>query len=197
MHICRKHKIAFLAMPKNASRTISNALKTIGGNTEGSKHHNMIPPTGDMRGFFSFAVVRNPLSRTVSKWYDIFRHLDIGDDGFRKEAFNAYVVDMRAGKKGCGYNKFYLSTQSSVLDTAQQHFNKPIKIISYENLNYDWDKLHFNPLVGKLPDKQIGKHRGSSGYGNWRSYYDDPKVIEKVVAVYSEDFDRYGYPYQI
>jgi hypothetical protein len=193
MHIVRKHKIAFLALPKNASRTVSSTLKKIGGSTEGMGHHSIQPPTGDMRGYFAFAVVRNPFSRTVSKWFEVFKHIDTGDVDFRHQAFDAYVEGLRAGASGCGYNKFHLSVQSSVIDEAQKHFNKPIKIITYENLNSEWERLKFFNLVGKLPEKQVGKQSGGDGYGNWRLYYANPVTIDKVYSVFYEDFNRYGY----
>ena len=192
MYIVPKHKIAFIALPKNASRTVAETLKKIGGTTEGTGHHG-IQPLSPIRNFFAFAVVRNPFSRTVSKWYDLFRHYEIGDHEFRKQTFYDYVDELKAGKAGCGFNKFHLSTQYYVIQEAQQHFDKPIKVITYENIEEDWKNLRFYNLVGKLRG-DTGKHSGDDGYGDWRLYYDKPFIAKKVASVFAEDIQHFGYP---
>lgn len=173
--------------------------------TENSLHHSVIPPSDDLCHFQPFAIVRNPFSRVVSKWWGQLSATanntgakDIERNEFRRQAFKAYIQQLKPGGWGEEWNKFNLSTQASVLDRAQHYFDKPIRILKIETLSKDWaDLAKDHGIVKMLTDNRKRVGVGSSDYGNWRQYYRKPWMIRKVVDCFGDDFKQYGYSHKI
>ncbi len=196
MYIHRLHKLVFLPLPKNGSRTMSVFLvHQLGADSEQTEHHSVMPQDDEVKHFQPFAIVRNPFSRMVSKWWEQYKKFDDGKRKTRCETFQEYVKQLRAGEPGSPWNKFHLATQCSVIDKTQEYYSKPIKILRLEHLAQDWiDQGLANRTSLKFPERTKKFGAGSSEYGNWKKYYDKPWLMEKVASVYYADIDRFGYP---
>lgn len=197
MYIVRRHKLVFLPLPKNGSRTMGVFFEhQLGGSSERTEHHAVRPSNdGELRDFTAVAIVRNPFSRMVSKWWEQYYNYDDGNGKTRRISFQEYVRGLKAGPPGSPWNTFHLATQCSVIDEAQKYYDNPIKVLRLENIAEDWIKHKLDDRTGlNFPAKTKKFGSGSSEYGDWTKYYNQPWIQEKVASVYYADLDRFGYP---
>lgn len=144
-----------------------------------------------IRGFFSFAVKREPFSRTESAF--LF--------GKKNKLGMIYGLD-----QDCSFEQFinflfekWEQKAQDVLilrrETEWTHSMvfRPTTILSFENLDSDWAKMlkdhHIDGLPNKLPRENVSDR--SSLNVSWT-----PELKNKVYKIYEPDFDLLGYSYK-
>lgn len=195
MYLSHQKEAVFLAIPKTASRTVSVWLRKDYQFFIKNGHHGIVE-NNRFSNYFHFAVVRNPFSRMVSRWYQ--RCLQLNslparskfDLSVFKPRFKNYVNNLKKEhikRKNLDlFCAYWLSPQSHWLNHAEYFVEEKIHIIKQEDLVKGLSEL---PFVDKAIDlKHIGKHE----YGNWRDYYDQ-ESIDKIVEFYWKDFEKFNY----
>ncbi len=190
MYISHKHKIAFIAIAKNASRTIGEFLQDTAEAVTVGRHHGYGHGNNKkIKDYQAFVVVRNPYSRLVSRWSSYLKS--------KKTTIKSFANYIRVNEKEKleqqirpGGNCVFPSIQARVLEKAQQLFDKPILILRYENLKDEWVTLG---LPGTASDFPSDLHRGKGDYGSWKKFYKKNWMKRKVSALYQEDFELFGY----
>jgi hypothetical protein len=198
MYISHKHEVVFIALPKNASRTVGVLLKSEFDAVD-EDHHSIVPSDPEkIKNYFPFVVVRNPYSRCVSRWYGWYQVAapDPSDLNFRKTllpSFEGYVERMQdwhtSPKRIEPENALYHSCQIHIIDKAQKLFFQEIKKVKFEKLHEELMKLPFIRRHVKLPKRGIR----NDVYGDWRRYYKNATVVHKVANAYQADFERLNY----
>lgn len=197
MIVSDEHRFVFIALPKNASRAVRNWAKGNYSAIQVGKYHGVCK---GYRSYFVFTTKRNPFSRFVSRWNMLFREVN-GGQPFSKRYFNnvlypsfvKYVKKMP--NKHDAWNPCasiplpdYLAPQISCIQYAQEFFNKPIKIISKDNLEKELKLLPF------VNEKKIQlTYPGTHDYGDWRDYYNKGWMTKKVKEFYRDDFNALDY----
>jgi hypothetical protein len=195
MILCKKYKVIFYHIPKNAGSSIRKALLD---NFEGEKIQVHIP-VSQSRGYLNiddyikFAVVRNPYSRMVS-WYHNLRHVyDVGEHRkaktiARPERFDRFVKFQKNIYKGRETKRFQLwDTQKSfIFDRGKVQTDY---IIKYENLQNDFDKF-CKKYFGKTVQLDHIKKWGVQD--DWQKHYND-ELANIVYNRLREDFEEFGY----
>jgi hypothetical protein len=135
----------------------------------------------DLKGVYSFAVVRNPWSWQVSI-YNYARstpsHYQYGQSQYRD--FDAYIR-WRCSSEVRLQSRF-LSTHSGVAGLS--------RTLRYENLQEEWAGLR-SLQNWALPDLP---HVNRSTYDDYRAYYND-HTAELVASTFRADVVEYGYTF--
>ncbi len=191
--------IAFVRIPKNASRSIKQTNLFI------CDDHNTILDMKDKHDFeTSFCVCRNPYSRLVSaytngrrqfckrKWpyfIQFKRYIDF--ESFVKDRSNLFLFSIvtRMGKDHkpkahIPHIHFYSQCHWVVVD-------KCIAVSTYihlENLENEWKDLLERY---KIPFQSL-KLINQSKHDQWKSYYTE-EIADIVYKIYREDFQMFKY----
>ena len=152
---------------------------------EQSGHETVNSPA--FRDYYWFASVRHPFTRCISIWRRLVEHIDVpGRDPRWKpilqeaRCFNdlimsevPYVVDY--------WNTI---TCSTFIDAAPMVHS----IVRQEMLQEDFNQLPF--INSRI--KGTGKVNASNDNSDWQSMY-TPESKSKVLQIFDQDFERYGY----
>ena len=173
-------KTTFIHIPKTAGTSISQWLLARGGrwqfqNTPGGKHAPIslireVHP-GDLG--FTFVSIRNPWDRLVSGYFFYRQRRKLQDLTFQQ---------------------FVLSEDWHQLNRPQAEYFEPKDvqaIIRFENLHEDFEQIKH---VFKAK-KSLGKHNPSS-HNNYKSYYTNNEMIERVAKRHAADIQRFGYKFE-
>ena len=170
--------IRFIHIPKNAGTTVGKMLGRNGiefvvgkdGYRHGAAHafDQSLP---------SFAVVRNPYTRTVS-WYEWMCR----NPKYARISFDDFVL----GRFSSGRGRHAWTPQKHWTHSQDGATQLVTHILRYENLQED--------LVGLFPAIS-GKwlHLNSGGIVDYDAYYTD-QTRRAVTESFSEDFINFGYP---
>jgi hypothetical protein len=185
-------------IPKTASLSVSTAF----GKKQFLFGHLFASQYPEKIRFKLRTIVRNPYDRLVSAYYFMIRggfnnnkeYLAIRDtyknfkdwvlNGLTKElitiSFTEPLIKNREDWKEAFLPQYYWVTDhNGKLLISEEHIGK------FENLGNDVKRL-FNI------DLHIHMNKSHSK-GDWRTYYSDQKVIEKVACLYDKDFTLFGY----
>ena len=172
--------IRFIHIPKNAGTTVGkmlgrNGIDFIVG--EGDQQHTRHRYARDFRdGFDSFAVVRNPYTRTVS-WFEWIRRMP----KYKHLEFDEFVLT-RFDK---GRARSAWQPQTEWTHTALHETQLVTHILRYETLEHDLKAL-FPSISGKF------KHLNSGGITDYDAYYSS-LTRDTVTQAFYEDFINFGY----
>lgn len=191
MIISHQHQVIFLANPKCASMTIAKVLKeNFGAVMYGGHHGNEIPE--QYRGYFTFSVIRNPYSRHVSLYRQIYRtHINRYHDpvGTQKMSFPEFVSFWEEATQG--KDKPDEMTQLDFLWGKDHQRKGAVQFIRFERLEKAFNHLPFIKKKITLPTVNA-----SQTY-RWQDYYTDPAIRERVYRWFQEDFEQLDYPKEI
>lgn len=143
------------------------------------------------RGFFSFAVKREPFSRIESSFL------------FGKKNNFGFLYGL---KEDCSFEdyinflfeKWQQNAQNILIlkkETEWTHSNyfRPDRILAMENLSEDWRKMiddyHIEGLPTELPRENVSDRKSLNF--SWT-----PELKDKVYKIYEPDFDLLGYSYK-
>ena len=191
----KKHKVIFIHIPKTAGTSILSAL------AENKKIRRDHAPWFIYNNFnrwryeryFTFTFVRNPFDRLVST----YNYLSSGGNGMDDMVFKAYFE-----AHGIDFDRFVLEYLDC--DKLLQHeLFRPQYVYIYDfkdNLKVDYvgrfetlddDYKVLSEKIGlppQLPKKNISKKKRP-----YQEYYQNPEVVQRVLALYGRDFDLLGY----
>lgn len=209
MLISDKYNFIFIHVPKNAGTSIHKALvkhgnlacrcenvpgmyylKRITGNNAAlsifDKHidvaraKKIIGKRWDK--YVSFAVVRNPYDRAVSRFYYFKGRPDLYEHDRYKEtdSFRQHILEM-SNKTWNDKQSFYLESDGKVGVT---------EILRFEELGSDWDMLM--EKLG-LRDISLAFRNRSDRDTDFMKYYDS-EMIRRVNEIFRRDFELFDYP---
>lgn len=197
MPICNNRKIFFVHVPKTAGTTIEEALNLRNSKNIYDKGVRLdtVPVTRQhlyasellkesgikIKGYYAFAVVRNPFDRLVSEYGFMPNNYFVPEKikSMRFEEFVRTSLKMDPLERRFIFDG-HLELQSNYVDIEN------VKIFKYENLSECFDELNkkFGPL-------EFGHHL-KTDRKHWEEYY-TPELKEFVYDFYKEDFTRFGY----
>lgn len=188
MIVCPSLKVVYLRIPKTANRSITRALRKLGGPCKEVRPGNKAPywrrrtVPDDYVDFFTFMCVRNPYARLASH----YRH--------RHDKKVSGAVHKRA--KNWSFPRYVNWTVNIDDDLFPNSKDLPQtwfldgcrvdRVIRFERLAQSFRKLPFVPGGFVLPKVNV-----SSSY-DWRDFYNQ-KLADKVYRWAAEDFRRFGY----
>ena len=140
------------------------------------------------RGYFSFAVVREPFSRTESSFL------------FGKKNNFGFLYGLKEDCSFEGYinflfEKWQQNAQNILIlkrETEWTHssYSRPDRILAFENLSADWGKMiddyHIEGLPAELPRENVSDRKSFNF--SWT-----PELKDRVYKIYEPDFDLLGY----
>ncbi len=203
MIISNKHKYVYLACPKTGSSTTVNLLHDhYGGkyvrDSRGSYvgHKRDVPKKCE--NFFVFSTVRNPYPRMVSLWWeDTSGPMKKRRVWVRRKESYAWVDNKRFGMRFYDWLEHIRINKRQIFCSQTEFFSLVNLdcVVHLERFDQDFAKL---PFVSSLPEIDVigraGESKGSLGhYGDYRDYYKDPKVAERLRELCHEDFRKFGY----
>ena len=171
--------IRFIHIPKNAGTTVGkmlgrNQIEFVIGDREQHTRHRYARDFRD--SFDSFAVVRNPYTRTVS-WFEWIRRYP----KYSKWQFDEFVKEARdKGRARHAWTPQIHWTHDFDLQTPLVKH-----ILRYENLEEDLRTL-FPSMSGKF------LHLNGGGIKRYNDYYND-ELRSIVYSRFKEDFDTFKY----
>ena len=189
MIVSKKANLAFIHIPKNAGRSIEQAMRAKWPcKRVGQGHSTLSQVKNKTKGLETFAVVRNPFERMVSLYFFILQKKKHSTNRKGKRVSINKIREMGFSKwlRKCGE-----LTGGRVFTEAPQvswlRVDGKIKvdyIFRYENL-------------GEL--KRIGieleEHAHKSKHGHYSEYYDD-KARMFVEDKFRKDLNTFGYKYE-
>ena len=183
MIICHSPKLIFLAVPRTASRAITQAIETAFPDCEKRGHHTMtVPEQYRTEVYFKFSSVRNPYSRTVSHY--LYRHRNhLNSVGFW--TFHEYVHNLVRNRLPW----WQLNNDPPAVKWLRGTGCK--QLIRFEYLAQDWAALPVWQQTGFTPELKP-LNRNPSGAANWRLFYTQ-ELADKVYYHQQADFDQFGY----
>lgn len=211
MPLFEEYNCLFIHIPKTAGTSIEKALglnqdynipdsKKIYGNLGhyeldhalAEDIYKMLGPD-DYHKFYKFAFVRNPYDRLVSRYYHTCKYNDIRFLGYC-DSFEEFINKL--------YNKFQTINNEQHITVTQylpqsKYIYKNGELMvdfvgRFENLNDDWAKI-----CSKLGiNKQLERHMSSS-HPDYKNYYQNKSLQNKVYEMYKEDFDNFNYNYEL
>jgi len=144
-----------------------------------------------VRGFFSFAVKREPFSRIESAFAFGKKKKFGGLYGLKDDcSFEDFVNFLFERWQQNAQDILILKRETEWTHSSYFH---PNRILSFENLSVDWRKMledyHIEGLPIELPRENVSD-RASINF-SWT-----PELRDKVYKIYEPDFDLLGYSYK-
>ncbi len=135
---------------------------------------------------FTFTVVRNPYTRTLSAYLDKVERSALRDN--KESSFRDFLYSLQKGKL---YSNAHWAPQSALLLLPADQFDFIGKVESI-----DTDLLFIKEkLQGKRPEKPFKSFLdNSTGAGRKLKAYYDTETAELVRMLYRDDFETFGYP---
>jgi hypothetical protein len=146
-------------------------------------HRRSVAKIFDVDPPFTFTIVRNPYSRTVSAFNYLKKKNKIGANVEFREFVQTTLRTQREK-----FDPHFIPQCRWPLTMAQLGFDL---IGHFERLEEDWHAISKQLGVStKLP------HANRTSSWNWRDFYDD-STQWMVYELYQRDFEELGYPFQI
>lgn len=186
-------KCIFIHIPKNAGTSVLRSLGYGGGRQHCSYRYYLMSDSAKFRKYYKFTIVRNPYDRLVSGYWYMKNGGNRRSDMKFKEIIDESFPDFTSFVSGFLnkdriheikiFNPQYIYLYDHY-DVLQVDF-----IARYENLAEDFleigRQLHLGD--GELPVIN------PSNKGDYREYYSDEKVVERVNYLYRKDFELLNY----
>jgi chondroitin 4-sulfotransferase 11 len=191
------YKCIFIHIPKCAGMAISKSLlgKPVGHLS--ALDYRMIFGKRDFNSYYKFTFVRSPFSRLVSA-YEFMRN-----GGYGKSDNDIVAIV----KKYSTFNDFVLSyltpyTAKKIRHFRPQHFfvcdssnHIMVDFVGrFESIEQDYENIRNKIGVGE-PLKKINATNGKRL--SLDKYYENPRVLNKVIEIYHKDFEIFRYPTNI
>ncbi|MGM0404488.1 MAG: sulfotransferase family protein [Thermodesulfobacteriota bacterium] len=135
---------------------------------------------------FTFTVVRNPYTRTLSAYLDKVERRALRDN--KESSFRDFLYSLQKGKL---YSNAHWAPQSALLLLPADQFDFIGKVESIDtDLPYIKQKLQ-----GKRPEKPFKStlNNSTGASRKLRAYY-DTETAEIVRMLFRNDFETFGYP---
>lgn len=135
---------------------------------------------------FTFTVVRNPYTRTLSAYLDKVERRALRDN--KESSFRDFLYSLQKGKL---YSNAHWAPQSALLLLSDDQLDFIGKVESIDtDLSFIKEKLQ-----GKDPEKPFKSFlNNSTGASRKIASYYDTETAHLVRTLYREDFDTFGYP---
>ena len=193
--ILKDHKIAAFCVTKAANTSIKVAiLDALGKPTDRPHAKGVLKYAGKrkilgFKGWFTFAIVRNPYDRMVSLWADkcrdtqhkIFKDRDIGP-------FDKFSDFVEAICKIKDFDIHWVSQHALIVCGGQI---VPLMVGRYERLHQDWVRIR-HICRGYGLDLPALPKENASNHESWESYY-TTKTRDMIYKLYQKDFETFGY----
>lgn len=190
-------KCIFIHIPKNAGTSVLRSLGYGGGRQHCSYQYYLMSDSEKFHKFFKFTIVRNPYDRLVSGYWYMKNGGNKRSDMKFKEILDEQYPDFRSFVFG-------------FLDKDRIH---EIKIFNPQYIylfdHYDNLRVDFIARYESLADdfQVIAKRLNLDGKGlpivnpsnkgDYREYYTDEKVVQRVRYLYRKDFELLHYDLEI
>ncbi|WP_425400428.1 sulfotransferase family 2 domain-containing protein [Aeoliella sp.] len=200
--VCHRLKLAYVAIPKAACRSIKTALATTFGVPYQQDIHNAawdrvhsLRELAEMDDYFRFAVVRNPWERLVSCYYDKVRLVHL--EPARQWIFPQYGERLRTDMS---FVDFVRAVATLSDNGADEHFASQWPMITYEgslavdhvtrfeHLHQEWNRLRRRFQLTALP------HENKTEHPDYRELY-TKELADLVGQRYALDVANLGYDY--
>jgi hypothetical protein len=209
-----QRRLVYISIPKVACTSLKIALMGGGvhAGNEYSKYMNIHHDVNTMHrpslprqasNYFKFAFVRNPFDRLVSFYEDKVRRPTQHNGRYYFDSpYNRTLIKTLFGTCFSPDISFtdFVQLVSRIPDwLADGHFKSqyamlfrlgrqiPDFIGRFENLEEDWKPLAQNYGLPAL------KKRNANTLNDWRAYYSDRAVVERVAQRYRKDLAHFGY----
>lgn len=135
---------------------------------------------------FTFTVVRNPFTRTLSAYLDKVERRALKNN--KETSFRAFLLSLEDGKL---YSNAHWAPQSALLLMPADQFDFIGKV---ETLDIDLPYIK-NRIQGKRPEEPIRSilNNATGASRKLQAYYDD-ETAEMVRNLYWNDFKTFAYP---
>lgn len=189
MIVSKKANLAFIHIPKNAGRSVEQAMRAKWPcKRVGWGHSTLSQDRKKIKGLETFAVVRNPFERMVSLYFFILQKKKHSTNrkGKRVSIENLREMGFSKWLRKCGeLTGGIVLTETPQVAWLRVHGKVRVDhIFRYENL-------------GEL--KKIGieleEHAHKSKHGHYSEYY-DAEAIAFVENKFREDLETFGYEYE-
>ena len=186
--IIHKYKKIFIHIPKNAGTSINKYFSNEWGDKlsiQADKHatihemKNKFPNA--YKNYDKFAVVRNPYDRMVSYYFYLKRQALKHIKGYGRSTVNYNIIEF---KKWVDEPRQFWYDPLHYLDCQCDWLDDTVKIIKYENLQNDINKLFKKEIV--LPVENTTDH------DHYSEYYDN-YTSNSVYERFKKDFEKYNY----
>jgi Sulfotransferase family len=202
----RRNRLLFIHVPKNAGTTISTQL--YGGHLGHRKAlFYLRSDSSHFQSKLKFAIVRNPWSRLVSA-YEFGKTINPNHRPYLRETrliFQEY-------RTFSDFVNLFLWENRARLDSLDPIFRPQFAYLCDKEFNIIVDKIfHFENLqqvsewagsCGETIDLELklntSRYLIDDGYRSkfYRSYYNDPLLIERVGTIYRKDIELFGYEFE-
>jgi len=198
MFICPNHNIVFVAVPKTATRSIYEILKTnFNGELYDHQDHMRVIPN-EFKNYFSFTVVRNPYDRICSTYWHLCKK-----ENKRSKMYDSfgYLREFEKGGQPNTLESYLHAIQiRPSLHSPQQYLwhnrNRIDQVLRFENLQEDFNTLPFIKESINLPYKNVTAVikgvENSNPRPSWQEMIDSA-TGKMINSIYKEDVERFGY----
>jgi len=201
MIISHTHKFVFVAVSKTGTTSLQSILREY--NDEVNPHKILKHPRSqpnyrkhaplyvirevfNVDDYFSFCFVRNPWSRTVSRWHYTQKIASSEDTPYGDEC-RQQLLKCKTFKDYILYTNTCIQSRF-VLD---KHGNNIVDFIGkFENLQQDFNKIC--DKIG-IPKHQLS-HKNATKHKHYTEYYDD-ETRQIVAEKYAKDIEMFGYEF--
>lgn len=191
------NKCIFIHIPKNAGTSVLRSLGYSGGRQHCSYLYYLMSDSAKFRQYYKFTIVRNPYDRLVSGYWYLKNGGNRKSDMKFKEILEESYPDFKSfvfeflNKDRIHEIKIFNPQYIYLYDhyyTLQVDF-----IARYENLANDFQEIgkRLNLSAMSLPVVN------PSNKGDYREYYTDADVVERVGYLYKKDFELLKYSQEI
>jgi hypothetical protein len=183
MIICTDPEFVFVAMPRTASRSMNRWLLDRFPKAAYSGDHHETDIPNHARGFFRFAVVRNPFSLHLSHYL------------YRKSRDQNNMHGWCRSRSFLEYLRWISNPLASPIQSKEPPQSvtmarvEPDVVLRYESLTGGLESLPFVDTVENFP------HRYGNREYDLAEHYADDRCRQLVMAFAGGDFIEYNYPF--